>query len=263
MPGVAFRVWACRAAFETQGPLRFPALAGNAFRGALGFRLPPEVFSPRHVDGPSGLRDRPRPFVLRAAHLDSAAMPAGACFELGLNVFSQAAVDPLREALGGLRIQGTTLTLSDFSVRTVVVDLAVRTAAPVAVRVRLVTPLAMKGWTGDGLPPFAVLAVRLRDRISMLASFYDQGPPELDFAGLARRAAMVEARGGEVVEREWHRRSSRTGRTNPMGGAVGWVEYAGPLAEFVGLLEAGCWTGVGRHTVWGQGSIELSEPAAG
>jgi hypothetical protein len=263
MPGLAFRVWVCRAAFETQGSLRFPALAGNAFRGALGFRLPAEVFAPRHADGPSGLRDRPRPFVLRAAHLDSAVLPAGACFELGLNVFLPAAADALREALGGLRIQGSTLILQDFSVRVASVDLAARAAAPPAARVRLVTPLAMKGWKGEGLPPFAVLAARLRDRVSALASFYGQGPLELDFAGLALRAALVEARGGELVEREWHRRSSRTGRTNPMGGAVGWVEYAGPLAEFLGLLEAGYWAGVGRHTVWGQGWIELCEPAAG
>lgn len=263
MPGLAFRVWICRASFETCGPLRFPALAGNAFRGALGFRLPQEVFAPRRADGPSGLRDRPRPFVLRAAHLDAAALPAGACFELGINVFAPAAVDPLRGALDGLRIQGSMLALKDFSVRSASVGLAARAATPSAVRVRLVTPLAMKGWTGEGLPPFAVLAARLRDRISALASFYDEGPPELDFAGLAQRAVQVEARGGELVQREWHRRSSRTGRTNPMGGAVGWVNYAGPLGEFLGLLEAGYWTGAGRHTVWGQGWIELSEPVDG
>jgi hypothetical protein len=252
---LSFRVWVCRAAFETRAPVRFPPFAGNAFRGALGFRLPAEVFTPRASDGPSGLRDRPRPFVLRAAHLDGVALPADARFELGLNVFAEAAVEPLQDALEGFAVQGAPLILQDFSVRLAELSLAPRLPAPAAVRVRLVTPLDLKGWSGAGLPPFAALAARLRDRLSALAAFYQDSPLALDHAGLAARAAEVRTQGGELVERHWVRSSRRTGRTNPMGGVTGWVDYAGPLGGFMSLLEAGSWTGVGRHTVWGMGWI--------
>lgn len=263
MPGLTFRVWTCRAEFEARAPLRFPALAGNAFRGALGYRLPPHVFSPRADLGPSGLRDRPRPFVLRAAHLDSLSLAPGARFELRLNVFAEAALGPLRAALDGLGVQGAGLLLDDFSARLINVDLSARDTAPARVRVLLRTPLEMKGWSGAGLPPFAVLAARLRDRVSALGAFYQGGAPEFDFTGLAQRAAAVEAREGRLETKTTVRRSRRTDRTNPMGGLVGWVDYEGPLAEFVGLLEAGYWTGVGRHTVWGQGWIERQTRPAG
>jgi hypothetical protein len=38
---------------------------------------------------------------------------------------------------------------------------------------------------------------------------------------------------------------------------VGEVDYEGELSEFVPYLEAARWTGVGRHTVWGNGAIEI------
>jgi hypothetical protein len=53
------------------------------------------------------------------------------------------------------------------------------------------------------------------------------------------------------------RRSSRTGQVHSLGGVVGEAEYQGELGEFLPYLEAGKWTGVGRHTVWGQGEVAV------
>ena len=59
------------------------------------------VFAPTSADGPSGLRDLPRPFVLRASQLDGASFAIGECFEVGMNLFetSSAAIHLLRDGL--------------------------------------------------------------------------------------------------------------------------------------------------------------------
>jgi len=36
---------------------------------------------------------------------------------------------------------------------------------------------------------------------------------------------------------------------------VGFAEYEGDLTEFIPYLEAAYWTGVGRHSTWGNGQI--------
>jgi len=38
---------------------------------------------------------------------------------------------------------------------------------------------------------------------------------------------------------------------------VGEAEYEGNLAEFVAYLCLGKWIGVGRHTVWGKGEMDI------
>ena len=40
-----------------------------------------------------------------------------------------------------------------------------------------------------------------------------------------------------------------------IGGFIGTAEYEGPVAEFLPILRAARWTGVGRHCVWGNGEI--------
>jgi hypothetical protein len=52
------------------------------------------------------------------------------------------------------------------------------------------------------------------------------------------------------------RRSSRTGQRHPLGGFIGEAEYEGDLLhEFLPILRAAQWTGIGRQTVWGKGEI--------
>jgi hypothetical protein len=59
----------------------------------------------------------------------------------------------------------------------------------------------------------------------------------------------------EIQPVEAERRSSRTGQVHPIGGFTGMAEYEGELGEFLPCLEAAAFTGVGRHTVWGNGEI--------
>jgi len=69
------------------------------------------------------------------------------------------------------------------------------------------------------------------------------------------RAARIQLSHCDIRQVPVERRSSRTGRTHPIGGFIGSAEYEGELAEFVPYLEAARWTGVGRQTVWGKGEI--------
>src|SRR5688500_13231330 len=55
---------------------------------------------------------------------------------------------------------------------------------------------------------------------------------------------------GEQVETE--QRSSRTGQVDSIGGITGSAVYEGALEDFVPILRAAEWTGVGRQTVWGK-----------
>jgi hypothetical protein len=264
MPGMTFSLWTCRARFLARKSVTFPALAGNAFRGVLGHRLDERIFRPRAASGPSGLRDRPRPFVIRAAHLAGCTIESGRAFDLTLNAFSEPVSEALKQAVatfGGRPGFSASLELADWSVQPVQLDLSPRPAPP-CIRILIHTPLEMKGWDGRTPPNFPVLIARLRDRLSALASFHGGGPLELDHRGLVSRAQAVQNTAARL-EPHWPvRLSTRTGENHALPGLSGWVEYAGPLDEFVPLLEAGYWTGVGRHTVWGHGWIEIAEPGA-
>jgi hypothetical protein len=104
------------------------------------------------------------------------------------------------------------------------------------------------------------LAARVRDRVSALCNLYGSGEPGLDFRGLAERARAVRTVSGELTSVRAQRTSSRTGQTHPLSGFTGSVIYEGELSEFVPLLRAACFTGVGRQTVWGHGEIALGTP---
>src|SRR5262249_24057018 len=126
------------------------------------------------------------------------------------------------------------------------------------VRVRFTTPTELK--SGQQLterPEFAVLAARIRDRLSTLRECYGEGPLAIDFRAFGERAARVRMTRCEIGRVEVERRSSRTGQVHPIGGFVGEAEYEGELAEFVPYLKAAKWTGVGRQTVWGKGVVEV------
>jgi hypothetical protein len=126
--------------------------------------------------------------------------------------------------------------------------------------VTFLTPTEIKGWNGCGLPSFEVLAARARDRVSALCTLYGSGEPGLDFRGLAERAREVDTLSGALTAIRSQRTSSRTGQTHPLSGFTGSVIYEGELSEFVPLLRAACFTGVGRQTVWGHGEIALGPP---
>ena len=250
-----------RARFRPQASLAFPFGAAVPVRGALGFCLPEDIFRPHRDAGPSGLRDAPRPFVLRVRHLDGKSFVSGESFEIGLNLFAPAMLPVFEDSLRRLastglgpnriRLDWDGLDVSSETLQLGQADLCRM------LEVCFLSPTEIKGWDEFGLPPFEVLAARARDRVSALSALYGRGALDLDFRGLAGRARSVRAVSGELTRILANRTSSRTGQTHPLGGVIGSVRYAGELSEFVPLLLAACRTGVGRQTVWGHGEIAI------
>jgi len=248
-----------------------PGKAANILRGAFGIALRrvatateyEHIFEPRGGAGPSGLADRPRPFVLRARHLEDASVPAGGNFHFQVNIFdaaicatvTRAFYEALREGIGPGRGRAEPRGSSGGRVS---IDLQA-SAAPSQIRVDFLTPTELKHEQRlVEQPEFAALFARVRDRIGALRAFYGAGPLEIDFATIGARAATVRMTRCEIRAVEAQRRSSRTGQTHPIGGFTGLAEYVGPLAEFLPYLDAAQWTGVGRQAVWGKGEIAVS-----
>lgn len=246
------------------------------------------MFEPVLAAGPSGLADPPRPFVFRAAHLDGKLIAPGEQFSVDVHVFdlkepalayfALTFAQLAREGLGSRRTKvqlesvtgidlngGTAATLfegAEFTLRTPPEPLSLSLDAPAdkitRVIVRFVTPTELKPEEAVARPDFGVLFARVRDRISTLAALYGDGPLELDFRGMSQRAQQVRLIRAELERADVLRRSSRTGEVHGVGGVVGEIEYEGELSEFVPFLRAGYWTGVGRHTVWGNGVIVIA-----
>lgn len=120
------------------------------------------------------------------------------------------------------------------------------------------TPTEIKGNPARDEMPFGVLFARTRDRLSTLRGLYGEGPLDIDFRAQSERASLVRTVRCELRYNNVRRRSSRTGAEHGIGGVTGSADYEGELAEFLPYLRAAWWTGVGRHTVWGNGAIEVA-----
>jgi hypothetical protein len=238
-------------------PLRFHCTArvalcldANFLRGRFGKALRnidrgtyDRLFDPRKIEGPSGLRDTPRPFVLRVVEK---AVAAGERFDFGVHLFS------VREPVGPLR-QAFDEIVEVEAVEGEVLSLPMNSAAEVSrIRVKFLTPTNLKG---AGRPEFGVLFARIRDRLSTLRAFYGDGPLNVDFKAIGERASKIDMTRCEVQRIERERFSRRTGLCHSLGGFIGYADYQGDLGEFVPYLEIARWTGVGRQTVWGNGEI--------
>jgi len=141
-------------------------------------------------------------------------------------------------------------------------DIAVNLAAgPEASKCTLSfrTPTELKGNPSHTEMPFGVLFARVRDRIGALRSLYGEGPLPIDFGALSERAGQVRTVRCDLQYQDVRRLSSRTGAVHGIGGVTGRVDYGGDLTEVLPYLRAAWWTGVGRHTVWGNGVIEVVE----
>jgi hypothetical protein len=259
-----FRLTQSRFKFQAHETIRFPTPASNYLRGAFGRTLHGtsgyrRIFAPAGARGPSGLADRPRPFVFRAAHLDGATVERDAPFHFDLNIFDLRpdALAEIEAAFGKLE----RAELSSVSSQPVAIDLDAGFDPVKRIIVRFVTPTELKsGAKVVDLPTFEILAARIRDRISTLRALYDAGPLAIDFRAFAERASHVELARIETRWVESERRSGRTGAKHPLGGFVGEAEYEGDLREFMPYLETARWTGVGRQTVWGKGEIAVEAP---
>lgn len=268
-----------RFEFQARDAVWFPpGKAANVFRGAFGdiFRRIAEnsaytqMFEPRALtpdSGPSGFKDRPRPFVLRAAPLDGTRFKPGEHFTLEVNVFDLEvpALDYFTRSFEQLREEGLgpgrprVDLIAANELPAVAADLAPRSESVSKIGVDFLTPTELKS-DGQTLrdAPFDVLFRRTRDRISGLIGLYQNGSESVDFRGLGDRAASVRLIAARFEQHDHQRRSSRTGQTHSLGGFTGHAEYEGELAEFLPWLEAAWWTGVGRLTVWGNGLIRTA-----
>jgi hypothetical protein len=260
--GSTFDVTVCRLQFTARGALHFAAgKPANVARGVLGSALHAtsayaRVFTPRAASGPSGLRDAPRPFVLRAAHLDGRTIEAGEAFYIDAHLFDTR--DALIEEIQAAFSQWDRAALAGAMVSRVSVALDAPPNPIGKLGIRFLTPTELKsGARIVERPEFAILFARARDRVSTLRAAYGPGPLEIDFAGMAERAGRVRMTLCETRHTRVERHSKGTGQRHPMGGFTGRAEYEGELGEFLPILRAAQWTGVGRQTVWGNGALSV------
>ena len=241
-------------------------------RGALGTVLRQtsdyeRIFAPKLVQGPSGLQDPPRPFVFRCGHLNGVRVKAGSAFWFDVHLFSPGhSIELFADAFRKLGEEGMGIDRGRARLESVEALPVAESEIPPDVselEVHFITPTEMKSEPqenaeGQQIAPFGTLFKRARDRVSSLAALYGDGTPEIDFAGLGLRAEQVQTVYSDLKLIDVERKSTHTGLAHPIGGFIGAVRYAGGLTEFLPVLQAAVWTGVGRHTVWGQGEIRLS-----
>ena len=129
-------------------------------------------------------------------------------------------------------------------------------------KVSFLTPTLLKA-EGSVIrkPEFHHLFKRLRDRINALSVFFGEGPLEVDFAGLGRRAEQVKTVSCDVAWEERFRTSSKTRQRHELSGFTGKAVYQGELQEFLPWLVLGELVHVGKHTAWGMGQIQMDHVA--
>jgi hypothetical protein len=260
--GPTFELMVCRLHFTARGALHFAAgMPANVARGVLGaalFATPAyaRIFAPRAEAGPSGLKDAPRPFVLRAAHLDGCTLEAGEAFHIDVHLFAAGGA-PIEELKAAFQ-HWDRAELRDAVVTRISVPLG-ETPDPIEkLRIRFLTPTELKsGARIVDRPEFPIVFARARDRVSTLRATYGAGPLQIDFARMAERATRVRMTLCDVRHTSVERRSKGTGQRHPIGGFTGRAEYAGELGQFLPILRAAEWTGVGRQTVWGNGALSV------
>jgi hypothetical protein len=247
------------------------------------------LFEPAWQDGPSGFADAPRPFVIRASALDGRTFAAGGGFPIDIHVFDlgEPVLEYLVRAFLHLATEGIgtgrgrvalenvhTLTASrepGACVYQAGRGLAPEALAPMQLSMaataeppsdgailRFLTPTELKsGGRVLADAPFEAVFARARDRVRTVSSLYGAAPIEMEFQAMSKRAAAIETVSSDLERIAVKRRSSRTGQVHPLGGLVGEVRYAGDISEFLPILRAAYWTGIGRQTVWGKGMIEV------
>jgi hypothetical protein len=287
-----FEFYRFRFHFRALDAVRFPpGKSSNVIRGAFGSLLREtapaaylRLFEPGSWIGgaPSGLRDWPRPFLFRTAHLDGCTLAQGGEFHFDVHVFDvrQPSLPAFREVFSKFAGRGmgtgrgraemtSSVQLDLHEGATEVGDepglpLLISLDAPqdpvCSVTLRFLSPTELKGG-GEvaARPEFPILFSRLRDRLSTLRGFYGAGPLVIDFRETLARAQQIRLTRCELTHEETVRKSGRTGQTHSLGGFTGIAEYEGELGEFLPWLEAARWVGVGRQTVWGKGDVRVVE----
>lgn len=276
-------LYALRFHLVAQQPLWFSqGKAGNTLRGALGqanLLATDRAHSERFTTAP-------KPFVIRAAHLDGKYLTHAEPFWFDLHLFDRRlpAILGLIETIQSWQTLGLGATRSEVKLESV--SNLLRTGAEQALTllsnellpvplhlplrqtqddedatrltVHFVTPTELKA---DGkvtpLPSFAVLITRIEERIRSLCTAFGSVPLQLPASDWFEQAKQVNLIEQQIEHVSVRRRSSRTGQTHPIGGFTGWIQYEGAIGRYLPLLQAAYWTGVGRQTSWGKGVITL------
>ena len=126
-------------------------------------------------------------------------------------------------------------------------------------RIRFLTPTFLRA-DGEVIhhPDFHHVFKRLRDRINALSTFFGDGPLDVDFPELGRRAEKVRTVACDMKWVERFRTSSRTRQRHELSGFIGEATYEGYLTEFLPWLVLAELVHVGKHTAWGNGWYQLS-----
>jgi hypothetical protein len=202
--------------------------------------------------------------VLRCRNLEGNTYRPGEIFSLHLNLFLSdlELLDPLVAALtamseagfGPTRSHATLLLPPEHMKHSLPLEPA---AEPIrAIRIHFHTPTELKSHGIITEPSeFPVLLAQLCARLNRLSTLYAATELALDGSLLKRRADSVALRSTNFRRVEISRRGTRSGQIHPIGGFIGCADYSGDLTPFVPLLKAAAFTGVGRHTVWGNGEI--------
>lgn len=253
----------------------------------------PQAFEPRppaDATRLSNLQDAPRPFVFDIPLDESPSFPAGEPVTFGLTAIGRAArlspyfVSAFRtladEGLGPRRAQFDLVNVAALDARGSAIAVyentapLVRLTAPTlraadlmkpgdttrtTLTLRFSTPLDLKDHgVPVGIPEFASLIRRLRDRANALSTFFADGPLSLDFKGLSAIAEGVKLVRNATRLVEVNRRSSRTGQRHDVGGLVGEAEYEGEgIGKLMALVRVGEVVHAGKHAAFGNGGMEV------
>ncbi len=192
--GGCFELYPLRFRFAAREPIYLPAgESANILRGWFGkalWRANPDAYaryfrpstSPLTSQGPSGLRDLPRPFVFRVAHLDGARLAPGETFEIGMNLFEirERPVEIFRDALCSM-LRAQFLGMEGEQLLRLPLG-----AGPVIerVRVRFVTPTELKG--AKQLRLRRPVRTHSRSRQHPARALFGAGPLPYRFQGYGR-----------------------------------------------------------------------------
>lgn len=273
----SFAFYSITFQFQARDPFAFPPfLTGNVFRGALGSFLlsaNPGAYGALfgHAGSDASLRTTfPRPFVLRCRNLDGRSYSPGEVFSIHLNLFLSdlqllealtAAVTAMGDkGFGPMRSRAALLLPPQHRHYSLALGDSVEPTHVIRIHFHTPTELKMDGVVTEPCH-FPTLVRQILTRLEHLSLLYGSGTLRLDPRTLRKQAEAIQLSSANLERIEISRRGSRLGQNHPIGGFVGAAEYSGDLTSFIRLLEAASFTGVGRHTVWGNGEISTEKLA--
>lgn len=127
-------------------------------------------------------------------------------------------------------------------------------------RLRLLSPLRMQsnGSLCRELT-FGTLFRTILRRLENLLHFHCDGPAFVEWGAWKEKIDHITTLWSHLRWHDWERYSKRQDRRMKLGGLVGEICFAGPLAEFVPVLVMGSWLGVGKNTTFGLGTYDLPD----